>query len=348
MMWAMVKIKPSVEIEGKCIIRTPSIITLFRELDLRSVEPVLLEAYSGRRRRPPHPPAAMLRALIFQKIRQIQSWRKLSSILKHEATWLQVLGLTRAPCHDSFSEFTRRVGPERLRRVFLILVSQLRTTYPGLGKRIAIDSTLVKAYSNPRRPKRSISDQDARWGVKKKELDRPQYVFGYKLQLSCDADFGLPLDYLVVPANRHDSQLYPQTLVRTKAAGNPVEVAIADKGYDSKRNIILSMKYHAIPIIAYNPRRSKDKQKRRADYILPVRRNSSEWNRYYEMRVAVEHVFSRLKEELGLDHLKLRRLERVEVHFAMCLIAMLAIASTATATGFSQLALCIEPWRYYG
>jgi transposase len=118
--------------------------------------------------------------------------------------------------------------------------------------------------------------------------------------------------------------------------------------YDSKRNILLSIKHHAIPIIALNPRRSKDKRKRRADYILPVKRNSSEWNRYYDMRPAVERVFSRLKEELELEELKLRRLERVEIHFALCVIAMMSIASTATITGFSQLALCIEPWRYYG
>jgi len=338
---------------GKCSnaqigVPTPSIVALFRALDLSAVEPVLREAYSQRRRRPPCPQTAMLRALIFQKIRQIPSWRKLASILKHETTWLPVLGLTRAPCHDSFSEFTKRLGPERLHRIFLVLESQLRAAYPGLGQRIAIDSTLVKAYSNPRTRRGSISDPDARWGVKKQELNRPYYVFGYKLQTSCDADFGLPLDYLVVPANRSDSRLFYPTLVRTKMAGNPVDMAIADKGYDSKRNNLLCIKHHAIPIIALNPRGSKDKRKRRADYILPVKRNSAEWNRYYSTRVSVERMFARLKEELGLNHLKLRRLERVEVHFAICLIAMTAIASTASTTGFSQLALCIEPWRYYG
>jgi transposase len=333
---------------GQIGVPTPSIVALFRALDLTAVEPVLREAYSQRRRRPPYSPISMLRALIFQKIRQIPSWRKLASTLNHETQWLPVLGLTRAPCHDSFSEFTKRLGPERLRRIFLVLESQLRTAYPGLGQRIAIDSTLVKAYSNPRTRSGSISDSDARWGVKKLELKRPHYVFGYKLQTSCDADFGLPLDYLVVPANRNDSRLLHPTLVRTKMAGNPVDVAIADKGYDSKRNNLLCIKHRAIPIIALNPRRSKDKRSRRGDYILPVKRNSAEWDRYYSMRVSVERMFARLKEELGLNHLKLRRLERVEVHFAICLIAMTAIASTAAATGFSQLALCIEPWRYYG
>ncbi len=325
----------------------PSIVALLRGLDLRRVEPVLMEAYSTRGRRPPYPPLAMLRALIFQKIRQIQSWRKLAKILRHETTWLPILGFQTAPCLDSFSEFTKRVGPERFRRIFLILQSQLKDRYPGLGQRIAVDSTIVRGYSNPFKRKEDISDPDARWGVKGQKLKRPLYLFGFKLQISSDADFGIPLDYLVVPANRSDSQLYREILLRTKASGNRVEVAIADAGYDSKRNILLSLKHHAIPIIKLNPRRSKDKRKRRADYLLPVRRDSDEWNRYYQMRSSIERVFSRLKEELGLNHLKLRSLERVEVHFAICLITMTAIALGATATGFSQLALCIEPWRYY-
>jgi transposase len=326
----------------------PSIVSLLQTLDLRAVEQVLLEAYAERGRRPPYPPCAMLRALIFQKIRQIPSWRKLASMLKHETTWLPILGFNNAPCHDSFSEFTRRVGPERFHRVFRILQSQLRASYGNLGERIAIDSTIVRGYSNPRKRKGSISDPDARWGVTGQKVNRPVHVFGYKLQVSCDADFGLPLDYLVVPANRSDSRLCYEILLRTKSSGNRVDVMIADAGYDSKRNILLAIKHHAIPIIKLNPRRSKDKRMRRADYILPVRRNSDEWNRYYNMRTSVERLFARLKTELGLEHLKLRSIGRVEVHFAICLITMLAIASTAVANGYSQLALCIEPWRYYG
>jgi len=333
--------------QGQIGLSEPSIVALFKGLDLRLAEPVLREAYSECRRRPPHPPAAMLRALIFQKVRQIPSWRKLASILKHETAWLPVLGLERAPNHDCFSEFTKRVGPERLRRVFLILQSQLRLSYPGLGQRIAMDSTIVRGYSNPRRQKGTVSDPDAAWGVTGQKLNKPVHVFGYKLQIACDADFGLPLDYTVVPANRSDSRLYYPTLLSTKEAGNHVNVVIADAGYDSKRNILLTIKHHAIPIIKLNPRRSKEKRKRRADYLLPVRRDSEEWNRYYNMRTSAERVFARLRVELGLDHLKLRRLTRVEVHFATCLITMTAIALTAAATGFSQLALCIEPWRYY-
>ncbi len=326
----------------------PSIITLFERLDLSLIGPVLLGAYSNHKRRPPHPPIAMLRALIFQKIRQIPSWRKLSSILKHERTWLSVLGFQSAPCHDDFSEFTKRLGTKKFYQVFLALQMQLRRDYPDLGKRIAVDSTIVRGYSNPNKRRGAASDPDAQWGVTGQKVNKPIHVFGYKLQIACDADYGLPLDYLVVPANRSDSRLYYETLMRTRLAGNRVEVVIADAGYDSKRNILLTIKHHAIPIIKLNPRRSKEKQKRRADYLLPVRRDSDEWKRYYDMRSSAERVFSRLRTELGLDHLKLRHLERVEVHFAMCLITMAAIACTAATTGFTRLALCIEPWRYMG
>jgi len=325
----------------------PSIVALFKNLDLTRVEPVLLEAYSQRRRRPSHPSAAMLRAMIFQRIRQIPSWRKLASLLRYETIWLPILGFQRAPCHDSFAEFTRRVGPERFYRVFRILQSQLRATYGDLGRRIAIDSTIVRGYSNSNRRKGSASDPDAQWGVTGQKLNKPIHVFGYKLQISCDSDFGIPLDYLVVPANRSDSRMYYETLMRTKSSGNRVDVVIADAGYDSKRNILLTIKHHAVPIIKLNPRRSKEKR-RRADYILPVRRDSDEWNRLYNKRASAERIFSRLRVELGLDHLKLRSLRRVEVHFAICLITMTAIASTAVANGYSRLALCIEPWRYYG
>jgi hypothetical protein len=289
----------------------------------------------------------MFKALLFQKMKQISSFRKLAKTLKHESIWLSALGFERAPCHDSFSEFTKRIGPERLRRIFLILQSQLRINCPGLGDRVAIDSTIVRGYTNPNRRKGTLSDPDAKWGVTGQKVNRPMHVFGYKLHVSCDADFGIPLDYQVTPANRSDSRLYYPTLIRTKTSGNRVSVAIADAGYDSKRNILLTLKHHAIPIIKLNPRRSKEKRKRRADYLLPVRRDSEEWNRYYNMRSSIERMFSRLKLELGLEHLRLRCLERVEVHFAICLIAMTAIASTAVATGQGQLALCIEPWRYY-
>jgi transposase len=341
-------------LKGACNRKTmgftePSIVALFKTLNISFLEEVLSEVYSKKKRRPPHSPVAMLKALIFQKIRQIPSWRKLANTLKTEPTWLQVLGLKKAPCHSSFSVFTKRMGPKLFQKVFHIIREQLKPCLSSLGKRIAIDSTIVKGYVNPRRHGLggSVSDPDARWGVTGQIVNKPIHVFGYKLQIACDADIGLPLVYTVASANKSDMKLFRDTLLKSKESGNLAEVVIADAGYDSKRNILLALKYHAIPIIKLNPRGTK-KTYRRADYLLPVPRDSIEWKRYYSLRVAIERIFSRLKLELGLEHLKLRRFERVEVHFVTSLIAMVAIALAAVANGYGQLALCIEPWRYFG
>ena len=144
----------------------PSIVSLFKTLDINFLEQVLSEAYSKKKRRPPHSPVAMLKALIFQKIRQIPSWRKLANILKTEPKWLQVLGLKKAPCHGSFSVFTKRLGPNRFQEMFRFLLNQLKPSLLNLGKYIAIDSTIVKGYVNPRKHGKggSVSDPDARWG----------------------------------------------------------------------------------------------------------------------------------------------------------------------------------------
>jgi transposase len=327
----------------------PSIVSLLNTLDLSCLEEVLSEVYSKKKRRPPHSPSAMLKALIFQKIRQIPSWRKLANTLKTEPTWLPVLGLRKAPCHGSFSVFTKRLGPNRFQEMFRFLLKQLKPSLSNLGQHIAIDSTIVKGYVNPRKHGIGglVSDPDARWGVTGQIVNKPIHVFGYKLQIACDADIGLPLVYTVVSANKSDMQLFRDTLLKSKETENPAEVVIADAGYDSKRNILLTLKYRGIPIIKLNPRGTK-KNHRRSDYLLPVQRDSDAWRRYYNLRVSIERIFSRLKLELGLEHLKLRHIERVEVHFATCLIAMIAIALAAVVNGHTRLARCIEPWRYFG
>jgi transposase len=255
-----------------------------------------------------------------------------------------MLGLRTAPCHDSFSEFTKRIGTGTLRAIMTEIVQRLRRVFPGFGEIIAADSTLIKGYSNGRR--KPASDHDASWGVSGKELGKPKYVFGYKVHLACDAQYGLPIVHITTPANKSDSIVYSELLKAVSSTNTSARVAIADAGYDSKRNILLTLKQCTIPIIAFNPRRSKNKKGRRADYILPVKRGSDEWNRFYSMRSAVERIFSRLKLELGLDDLRLKRLGRVDVHFTVTLISMLMLALASVTTENPDLVRSIEPWRY--
>jgi hypothetical protein len=286
----------------------------------------------------------MLKALVFQKVRQIQSWRKLAKELQANPEAVTLLGLRTAPCHDSFSEFTKRIGPGTLRSVMAGIIRRIRAMLPDFGQIIATDSTLVRGYANWRKKPRS--DLDANWGTSGEHVGKPKYVFGYKLHIACDARYGLPILHISTPANKSDSTVYGELLNALVEMEMNGQVALADAGYDSKRNTFLTIKHHMIPIIAYNPRRSKNKKGRRADYILPISRDSDEWNRLYSMRPAVERIFSRLKLELGLEHLLLRQLRRVDVHFTLTLISMLLLALGSITTEHPDLLRSIEPWRY--
>ena len=81
---------------------------------------------------------------------------------------------------------------------------------PPLGEVLAIDSTLFLTYSNPNR--RVLSDSDVRWGVKhsaKAKEGGTEWGFGYKKHLIFDATHGIPLAFIITPANVGDSTQLP-------------------------------------------------------------------------------------------------------------------------------------------
>ncbi len=161
-----------------------------------------------------------------------------------------------------------------------------------------------------------------------------------------DPDYELPLTLTITPGNKHEMAIFPTQLKQLLSQDIHPRVLIADAGYDSKKNTLLCLKHGIKPVIAINPRRT-GRKKRRADYLLPIQRDSKEWNDYYGKRAAAERIFSRLKLELGLKNLKRRTLPRVRFHFTMCLIAMLVVAQASYSTGQPDLSRSIEKWRYY-
>ena len=63
-------------------------------------------------------------------------------------------------------------------------------------------------------------------------------------------------------------------------------------------------------------------------------------------RGAVERVISRLKEELSLKSVKVRTLDRVRVHVAFSLIAMLAVALVAIKSGNGDRSTSVNSFRF--
>jgi hypothetical protein len=327
----------------------PSLKLLFESLDLTWVEARVASKYSHRKRRPPLPSIPLIRAHLFKDIRQIKSYRKLQKTLaEHDDTWAQTLGFKRAPHHDSFSAFRRRLGSELFIEIFRELRTRLVQLKPDLAEIVAIDSTAIQAYARSGRGHRRSSDPDAKWGIRidPRTGDKVPF-FGHKLHTALSAKYGAPIDFRVTPGKCSDSPEFPKLLRSLSEAKIPFDVVVADAGYDARTNYFVTLKHKAKPIIAYNRRRKpKGTTGRRLDRILPIQRHSTEWKRYYAMRGAVERQFSELKEQLGMRFLTLRGLERVTIHLCISLIVLLAINLVAHLTGNPELLRSIEPWRY--
>ena len=105
---------------------------------------------------------------------------------------------------------------------------------------------------------------------------------------------------------------------------------LADAQYDSVKVRETVKEYDAEPVIPFR-RRSKVRSLRVGrDFIVHgVKRLVN----LFRKRVSVERVFSRAKEWLQLDHLRVRGLEQAFIHACLSFSAMITIALTAVRQG---------------
>ncbi len=169
------------------------------------------------------------------------------------------------PSEDALGRFLRKLvrHEKEVEECFIGLVKRLREIIPGFGQKVVGDSTDILAWSNGHRT--NPSDPDAAWGAKpaghraSKDTDSKDgkkgdlyYWFGYKLHLLIDAITELPISFVVTPANVGDTVELPALMEKAdlKRPETRPEVAIFDKGYDSKANHdIIYHDYKAAPII---------------------------------------------------------------------------------------------------
>ena len=130
---------------------------------------------------------------------------------------------------------------------------------PPVGHALAIDSTDIEGWVDVQ--KKPYSDPEARWGVRT-NADAPdgiEYFYGYKLHLICDAIYGVPLSYEVLPANASDSPTLPGLVdqIAERHPGLKPRYLIADRGYDGLPNY---EHLDNVRIIAVIPLRNTDKE----------------------------------------------------------------------------------------
>ena len=208
---------------------------------------------------------SMLRATILSYLLKVPCTAELTRRLQDQRKLRKLCGFKELPHRTTFSRFFGRLARHKdlVENCIVDATNRLREHLPGLGSTVAVDSTVVRSYSNPRR--RVVSDQEASWTAK--TSSRPnasngkEWSWGYKLHALADAAYGIPLWGFLTTAKVNDSPELPRLLDQVKERYDwfAPEHVVADKGYDSQRNHREIMKHGAIPVIPIrkNPKGNK-------------------------------------------------------------------------------------------
>jgi transposase len=276
---------------------------------------------SGRK---PYNPVSMLKAQLLKYLRRIPSDRRLALLLKWDRKVARACGFKHeTPSHGLFTQFRRRLGKEGYEKVFSVLLKQLLKFGVVNGKSVALDSTTIKAYSQRDLDNRKgKSDVDARVG-----RGRRGFVLGYKVHTACCTSSELPLAFTVEPCNVNDKNLVKPLLEKLHCWGISFKVVMGDAQYDSANVRDAIMEFGAEPVIPYR-KCSKIKNALMVGRDFVVRGVKRLVNQFRK-RVSIERVFSRAKEWLLLDHLRVRGLEQVFIHVCLSFTAMIAVALAA-------------------
>jgi len=253
--------------------------------------------------RKPYDPVSMLKAQLLKHLLRVPSDRRLALLLKRDGKAAKACGFKRrTPSHGLFTQFRHRLGKDGYEKGFSMLLKQLLRCEAVKGEVVALDSTAIKAYSQRSLDNKSgKSDREARVG-----RGRKGFILGYKVHMACCTSSELPLAFTVEPCNVNEKLCFKPLLEKLKGQGVCVKTVVADAQYDSARIRETVKEYGAEPVIPYRKSsRIKNALRVGRDFVVHgVKRLVN----LFRKRVTIERVFSRAKEWLLLDHLRVRGL----------------------------------------
>ena len=223
---------------------------------------------------------------------------------------LKPLRYKNSPNSSIFSKVRKEVGEEKIGRTAELIIHELyRGKFISL---MAIDSTFMPyyfdkdpdadfGYATLKRKEQEILKEKTQKGIKK----------GYKLHVIYDVDTGIPLYWIVLPANIHDKDAFKTLFdyVRTHFKFAHNAKFLADSAYDSRDVRFMLRENRIIPVIAINGR---------GHY-----KSSKPKDRDYRKRGAVERFFSILKMKLSLLNVRVKGLQKVTAHANSCIFGYL-------------------------
>lgn len=205
-----------------------------------------------------YPLVALWRAYVASFALNLPHTNALIRRLRNDRALREACGFDKLPHRTTFGRFIKRLAnhqdlvEDSLRGVTDLIKADGRLE--GFGERVAVDSTVVRAFSNPKR--RRVSDPDASWTRKPssraKDPDGKEWIFGFKYHLLVDAVYGVPIIGFTTTASRNDSPELPRLLDKAETSFGWFKPAavICDKGYDAQSNYVDVVARGAAPVIA--------------------------------------------------------------------------------------------------
>jgi len=288
---------------------------LFNSLDIPQMEEEDGPTGPGN---PGYPFRPMLNALILMPLSN-ESESGLARLLKRLPSLAEDCGFKRGrtPSQPTINRFKRKVGLEGFKRIFKQLVEKLVGGSVIGGPSLVIDATGIEV---------GRSDPDAAWGHVSKE----GLIYGYKVHLIADYNAELPIELSVTPANVHENVMFKPLVKAARKKGVKASWIAGDAIHDSKETRSFLKGTGARAFIDHNPRKAgKDKTK-------PMSKT------YRRMKASVERIFSRAKELLGLERIRVRGFKSVSIHVHIVFIAMLSVAVAADGNGLDEKVRCIR------
>jgi transposase len=287
--------------------------------------------------RKPYNPVSMLKAQLLKCLFRVPSDRRLALLLKRDRKVAEACGFKgETPSHSLFTQFRSRLGRDGYETVFSMLLKQLMPSGVVKAEVVAVDSTAIKAYSQRSLDNKSgKSDREARVG-----RGRRGFILGYKVHTACCTSSELPLAFTVQPCNMNEKRFIKPLLEKLKDRGISFKTVVADAQYDSAKVRETVRECGAEPVIPYR-KSSKIKHTLRVGYDFVVH-GAKRLVNLFRKRVCIERVFSRAKEWLLLDHLRVRGLEQAFILACLSFSAMLTVALAAVRQRRPHLIRCIK------
>jgi len=303
----------------------------------------LVRYYQGRARigRPPYDPAVLLKMLLVAYLYDL-SERQVEEMARFNLPVKYFLGLGAdelPPDHSTLTAFKRRLldngSLDAFEELLVEIVNLAGERGIEFGTLQVIDSVHTVANVNVekddkrRRDGKPPRDPGAKWGVKHSRLVKDDqgkrsrqkvYFYGYKGNVSLNAQTGLITNATVTPGNAHDGRQFPGVLERDLALGLPVEIVAADRAYDDTRNHYMLKVRGMHSAIHLNDYRTQKKDKSKAGWV--AMRVKPEYVQGQRERYKIERKFGEAKQGHGLGRCRYVGFVRYAIQLYLTAVAL--------------------------